>query len=289
MPSKKTDPGRDRRFAPASIPNPESRIPNPDSPPQGPHFLLMSPRNPANCGAAARAIKNFGYRSLSLIALPEFADRDYLGEHARATAWRAFDVLEQARRPATLAIARKDLRTLIAVDPAPPAGTPMLTLAQAAALTLEDPDGTGLLFGRENDGLHTDELAWCTHAVVIPTAPDYGDLNLAQSVLLVAWTIFQAQGNLKPPRKGKNRLGRPANLGQVADFSRRAALWLKEIDYFKEDHKPAARTLLRLLLRARPRPGELTALLGIIHRARLEFQHRDTETQRHRGAEDSKK
>jgi tRNA/rRNA methyltransferase len=228
----------------------------------------MSPRNPANCGAAARAIKNFGYRSLSLVALPDFADRDYLGEHARATAWRAFDVLQQARRPATLELARKDLRTLIAVDPSPPPGTPLLTLEQAAALTLEDPDGTGLLFGRENDGLHTDELAWCTHAVVIPTAPEYGDLNLAQSVLLVAWMIFQTQGNVKVARKGKNRFGRPANLGEIADFSKRAAVWLKEIDYFKADHAHAARTLLRLLLRARPRPGELTALLGIFSQAR---------------------
>jgi tRNA/rRNA methyltransferase len=229
----------------------------------------MSPRNPANCGAAARAIKNFGFRSLSLVALPDHPDKDYLGDHARTTAWRAFDVLENARRPATLELARKELRTLIAVDPAPPAGTPVLSLEQAAALTLEDPDGTGLLFGRENDGLHTDELAWCTHAVIIPTAPDYGDLNLAQSVLLVAWTIFQAQGKIAtPPGRSKGKQSRPATLGEIGAFSKRAAVWLKEIDYFNGEFNAPARNLLRLLLRARPRPKELTALLGIVSQAR---------------------
>ncbi len=247
----------------------------------------MSPRNPANCGAAARAIKNFGFRSLSLVALPDFADRDYLGDHARATAWRAFDVLEQARRPASLEEARRELRTLIAVDPAPPAGTPVLTLEQAALLALEDPDGTGLLFGRENDGLHTDELAWCTHAVVIPTAPDYGDLNLAQSVLLIAWTIFQIQGKAgAPARKSKGKQGRAATLGEVAAFSRRAALWLKEIDYFKGDFDAPARNLLRLLLRARPRPKELTALLGIVSQARWKAVEGRIEPPRHQGTKE---
>ena len=40
--------------------------------------------------------------ALALVALPDHPDKDYLGEHARATAWRAFDVLQAATRPATL-------------------------------------------------------------------------------------------------------------------------------------------------------------------------------------------
>ena len=258
----------DRRFPPSADP----ATLNPADYRQGPHFLLMSPRTPVNCGAAARALKNFGFRSLALIALPEFDNRDYLDDGARAAAWRALDVLQMARRPASLAEARCDLRTLIAVDPAPPEGVPQISLDEAAAFALNDPQGTGLLFGRESSGLTSDELTFCTHSLVIPSDPGYSDLNLAQCVLLVAWEIHRRKGAPAPvviPATGPaDENQRPARLGEITFATRRIAAWLRDIDFVPADNWRSARGLLRLLIRARPQLWELSLLLGVVHQAR---------------------
>ena len=258
----------DRRFPPS----PDPATLDPAAYRQGPHFLLMAPRTPVNCGAAARALKNFGFRSLALIALPEFDNRDYLDDGARATAWRALDVLQMARRPASLAEARSGLRTLIAVDPAPPEGVPQLTLDEAAAFALNDPGGTGLLFGRENSGLTSDELTFCTHSLVIPSDPGYSDLNLAQAVLLVAWEIHRRKTAVAPaptsPSLPDDEALRPARLGEITFTTRRIAAWLRDIDFVPADNWRSARALLRLLIRSRPRVWELSLLLGVVHQAR---------------------
>lgn len=258
----------DRRFPPSADPatlDPaDYRI--------GPHFLLMAPRTPVNCGAAARALKNFGFRSLSLIALPEFYNRDYLDDGARAAAWRALDVLQMAQRPASLADARQGLRTLIAVDPAPPEGVPQITLDEAAAFALSDPGGTGLLFGRESSGLTSDELTFCTHSLVIPSDPGYSDLNLAQSVLLVAWEIHRRKTAtpmaITAATEPADENQRPARLGEITFVTRRIAAWLSDIDFVPADNWRSARGLLRLLIRARPQVWELSLLLGVVHQAR---------------------
>lgn len=227
----------------------------------------MSPRTPANCGLAARALKNFGFRSLTLVALPENG-KDYFGDHARGAAWGAWDVLAGAATPATLRAARANLRALIAVDPDPPDEIPRLTLEGAASLALADPEGTGFLFGRESSGLTRDELLWATHALVLPTAPDYVDLNLAQAVLLVA-----AEVRRERLRAGERTVpGVPtegASYEAIERLARRAAAWLRAIGYVHPG-RPGwrrARGLLRLLLRARPRPHEIALLLGVVQDA----------------------
>ena len=69
-------------------------------------FVLIGPTEPGNIGAAARAIKNMGFRRLELVApVP------YLTGEARAMACQAKDVLERAKiyRTFRSAIARKSL------------------------------------------------------------------------------------------------------------------------------------------------------------------------------------
>jgi tRNA/rRNA methyltransferase len=255
--------GRDRRFSrvPEAAPSPVCE--------PGPHFLLLSPRNPANCGLAARAIKNFGFRSLWLVALPTENGKDYFGDHARGTAWRAWDVLLGARVPGTLGEARSGLRRLVAVDPEPPEGLPVVRLEDAAALACDDPEGTGFLFGRESSGLASEEIYWATHALPLPAAPEYRDLNVAQAVLLVAAEIRRERlrrGGESPPVP--QDLEEVATLGEIQRLVLRASSWLLEIGFAQPTFWRPARGLLRLLLRARPRRHEISLLLGVVDRAR---------------------
>lgn len=52
-----------------------------------------------------------------------------------------------------------------------------------------------ILFGRENNGLSNDELAMCNLHVRIPSSSEYGSLNLAMAVQIVAYELFKARGN----------------------------------------------------------------------------------------------
>lgn len=51
-----------------------------------------------------------------------------------------------------------------------------------------------LVFGPESHGLTTEELSRCQRFISIPTSEDYGSLNLAQAVLVVAYEVFIASG-----------------------------------------------------------------------------------------------
>src|SRR5436190_20943656 len=79
--------------------------------------VLVRPERPANVGAAARALKNFGHDDLRLVgattALPGGARH---GE-ARALAWNAGDLLDSARSFASLEEAVADPRLVAATSP----------------------------------------------------------------------------------------------------------------------------------------------------------------------------
>ena len=45
----------------------------------------------------------------------------------------------------------------------------------------------GILFGRERNGLETDEVANADAIVMIPVNPSFASLNLAQAVLLLGY------------------------------------------------------------------------------------------------------
>jgi len=55
-------------------------------------------------------------------------------------------------------------------------------------------DGVAFVFGPERTGLANDDVYCCHACISIPTHPDYGSLNLAQAVQLVAYDWRQALG-----------------------------------------------------------------------------------------------
>lgn len=52
----------------------------------------------------------------------------------------------------------------------------------------------GLVFGREDSGLTTDEVALCRWHATIPTGNEYESLNLAQAVLIFCYELFKSSG-----------------------------------------------------------------------------------------------
>ncbi len=154
-------------------------------------FVLAGTRSPGNVGAAARAIKNFGFARLD-VAAPECDPRD---DSACRMAVDARDVLEAARVWPSLDAALADVRTVVGMSrrtgkhrrPHHRIDEIALELARCA-----EAGALGFVFGPEDRGLRDDELDRCTHLVHVPTSEALGSLNVAQAVLLAAYELRRA-------------------------------------------------------------------------------------------------
>ncbi len=154
-------------------------------------IILVEPQSPGNIGMTCRAMKNMGLTSLRLV---NGCDRF----HAEALkfAVSARDLLENA-------VVFPDLRSALA-DCTLTVGTTrrhgkyrqeILSPSEVSARFREyaTPEcRAAIVFGREDNGLTTDELAQCRWHATIPTSQEYGSLNLAQAVLLFCYELEQA-------------------------------------------------------------------------------------------------
>ncbi|KNZ31676.1 MAG: rRNA methyltransferase [Methylibium sp. NZG] len=156
-------------------------------------FILVGTSHPGNVGAAARAMKVMGFTDLVLVA-PRHADVLSQPE-TLAMASGATDVLERASVVSTLTDALDGISYLCATamtprDFGPPTHAPRELFATLKGST----HGVAFLFGSERYGLSNEDVYRCHACLSIPTHPDYGSLNLAQAVQLIAYEWRQALG-----------------------------------------------------------------------------------------------
>ena len=164
-----------------------------DTAPDPTRFILIGTSHAGNVGAAARAMKVMGFEDLVLVA-PRWPDVQQHAE-AHAMASGATDVLERARVVATLTEALDGITYACATamtprDFGPPVRAPRELFAELAPQTHR----VALVFGSERFGMSNDDVYRCHVALSIPTMPDYGSLNLAQAVQLLAYDWRQALG-----------------------------------------------------------------------------------------------
>ena len=158
-------------------------------------FILINTSHAGNVGATARAMKVMGFGDLVLVA-PRFADV-LCHEEAVAMASGAADILARARVVPTLAEALDGVDYVCATamtprDFGPPTHEPRSLFAALAAR--EAPPRLALVFGSERYGMSNEDVYRCHAVLSIPTQPDYGSLNLAQAVQLLAYDWRQALG-----------------------------------------------------------------------------------------------
>ena len=167
-------------------------------------IVLVEPQNPGNVGMVCRAMMNFGLSDLRLVN-PCPIDHP----EALKFAVSARDLLESARifpslaeavadSPLSVATTRRHGKYRSEIHP------PREIVAMIGEQLLTN--RSALVFGREDSGLTTDEVALCRWQATIPTADEYGSLNLAQAVLLFCYEIMQG---LTPADLGGERLLAP--------------------------------------------------------------------------------
>ena len=187
-------------------------------------FILINTSHAGNVGAAARAMKVMGFDDLVLVA-PRWANV-LRREETIQRASGALDVLTNARIVDTLDDALDGMTHLCATamtprDFGPPTRAPrehfkMLLNKELKAqesigieadltgdkgsttpLIAEPPDGVAFLFGSERFGMQNEDVYRCNVALSIPTAPNFGSLNLAAAVQLIAYDWREALGGFR--------------------------------------------------------------------------------------------
>jgi tRNA/rRNA methyltransferase len=162
-------------------------------PPDPTRFVLVHASHAGNVGAAARAMKVMGFADLVLVQ-PRDA-RVLQHADALALASGAGDVLAAARVVDTLADALDGITWACATAMTPrDFGPPTFAPREHFAGLARSPHRVALVFGPERTGLANDDVYRCHACLSIPTQADYGSLNLAQAVQLIAYDWRQALG-----------------------------------------------------------------------------------------------
>jgi tRNA/rRNA methyltransferase len=160
-------------------------------------FILINTSHAGNVGAAARAMKVMGFDDLVLVAprWPAVLVRDETVQRAGAAA----DVLAQARIVATLDEALDGVTYLCATAMTPrDFGPPTVTPRQHLGALAGSDHSVAFLFGSERFGMSNEDVYRCHAALTIPTSPDYGSLNLAAAIQVIAYEWRTALGGFGP-------------------------------------------------------------------------------------------
>lgn len=163
-----------------------------------PIIILVRPQLGQNIGKAARAMLNFGLTELRLVA-----PRDgWPNPDGGPAASGADVVLEQAKVFDTVQASIADCSTVFAStvrrrDLVMPVIAPGAMADSIAAA----PQRSAILFGPERSGLETEEVALASAIVTVPINPEFGSLNLAQAVILLAYEWSKRSALAQPTVK----------------------------------------------------------------------------------------
>ncbi|MBY8820855.1 TrmH family RNA methyltransferase [Sphingomonas colocasiae] len=225
-----------------------------------PVIVLVRPQLGENIGKAARAMLNFGLTEMRLVA-----PRDgWPNPSAGPAASGADIVLERAQVFDSVADAVADCPHVYATTVRKRGVTKPVVTPEAAANEMRQASGrSAILFGPERSGLETDDVAIARAILTVPINPEFGSLNLAQAVILVAYEWSKGEALASPTMV---ELDPPAPQFELDGMIGQLETMLDSAGYFfPPDRVPATKRTLRTLL---TKPGwnsqEVRTLRGIL-------------------------
>lgn len=223
-------------------------------------FVLIQPSHAGNVGAAARALKVMGFDDLVLVdpRWDDVLEREETIERASG----AVDVLQRARAVSTLDEALEGMTHVLATvmtarDFGPPTFTPREHLDAIAA----QGQHVCFLFGSERYGMRNEDVYRCHAALRIPVSPDYGSLNLAAAIQVIAYEWRLALGGFDTvPAAGTPAADAAAVAGMLRHWEE-ALVGVGFLD--PAAPKKLMPRLNQLFNRAQPTPEEIHILRGV--------------------------
>ena len=228
--------------------------------------VLVSPRNPLNIGAAARAMSNFGFLHLRVVNPYELAFRE-----ARSAVGAA-PLLARAEEFKTLAEAIADCTLVVGTTAVGlrQLQHPVRRLEQAAPLIRKclATSPVALLFGSEKRGLSNEDLSHCHWLLRIPTREEHRSMNLGQAVAVCLYELARDPQTIAKPEKLVSATA--ADLERLTSLlvdALRSSGYLKSIPSGSQKRRSAAPTeekIRRLVRRLRLSETDAELTLGIL-------------------------
>ena len=230
---------------------------------------MVSPRNPLNMGAAARAMSNFGFLHLRVVNPFDIAFRD-----ARS-AVGASAVLAKAKEYASVGEAMADCELVVGTTAVRHRELhhPLRRLEVGARLIRKElaTSRVALLFGSEKFGLSNEDLSHCHWLIRIPTRDEHISMNLGHAVAVCLYELIRDARNPSKPEKVA-----PAKAREV---ERVTELWLEALrdsGYVKPRAASAEEKLRRLVRRLNLNARDAAVLLGMFRQIAWKLRSRET-------------
>ncbi|MDQ2777000.1 MAG: TrmJ/YjtD family RNA methyltransferase [Acidobacteriota bacterium] len=225
----------------------------------GLRVVLVSPRNPLNIGAAARAMSNFGFTQLRLVNPYDVAFKEarsavrahYILEQTAVFDSVAGAVADCALVVGTTAVGHRDLHVpLYRVETAGRMIRQQIASAPVA-----------LLFGCEKFGLSNEDMSHCQWLFRIPTREEHGSMNLGQAVAICLYELRRDEETVQalyPPLE-------PAQAGDLERITVTLLDVLARSGYVNERTAQSTELKVRRLIRRLGIPGsDAETWLGIL-------------------------
>jgi len=160
--------------------------------------VLVSPRNPLNIGAAARAMANFGCARLRVVNPYEVAFREARSAVGAAPLLAAAEeftavgaaVADCALVVGTTSVGHRELQHALR------------RLEAGARLMRKSAGPVALLFGSEKFGLSNEDMSHCHWLMRIPTVDLDRSMNLGQAVAVCLYELARdSRAAITPPEK----------------------------------------------------------------------------------------
>jgi tRNA/rRNA methyltransferase len=225
-----------------------------------PVIILVHPQLGQNIGKAARAMLNFGLTEMRLVnprdgwpnpdAGPAASGADIVLREAAL-----FDTAEEAIADCNQVFASTVRRRDLVM--------PVVGPEQMADRIAAEPGRTAILFGPERSGLETEEVALADAIVTVPINPEFGSLNLAQAVILLAYEWSKRSALAQPTAK---ELEPPAPHGELEGLIGQLNDELEAKGYFHPPSRTQAtkNTLRTIFTKAGWSSREVKAVRGVI-------------------------
>ena len=147
-----------------------------------------------NIGAVARAMKNFDIYDLRIVD-----PRDgWPNEKAVSMSVGAADLIANARIFGSVVDAISDLSYVYAATATPRDMNKEYVFSRDLKDEIPKIGKVGIMFGRENCGLNNQEISYANKIITIDTSLSFSSLNIAHSVAVICYELFQARMQSRP-------------------------------------------------------------------------------------------